>query len=152
MKVFIACDHAAFKEKNLIIEELKKDFHEVVDLGTDSSSSVNFPDYAIKLSAEVLSDPESRGILLCGTGIGMSIVANKFKGIRAALCRDTIEARLSREHNDANVLCLGARTTSELMLIDIVHIWLETDAESGRHDQRRAIIAKLGQTLEIKKN
>lgn len=150
MKIFIACDHAAFEEKNEIVEELKKNFQEVVDMGTNSSSSVHFPEYAINLCREVLANPESRGILLCGTGIGMSIVANKFKGISAALCHDTIEARLSREHNDANVLCMGARTTSMLMIKDIVKVWLETDAGHGRHDIRREMINKLGADIPSK--
>nr|MBP9675057.1 RpiB/LacA/LacB family sugar-phosphate isomerase [Bacteriovoracaceae bacterium] len=112
MKIFIACDHAAFEAKEALKVFFMREKLQVVDLGTNSNESVHYPHFAIKLSHEVLKHPDYCGILLCGTGIGVSIVANKFKGIRAALCRSVEDAKLSREHNNANVLCLGARSNS----------------------------------------
>jgi len=143
MKIFFGSDHAAFDQKKAVFDLLKND-HEVEDLGSYDDDRVNYPDYAVAVSKKVLENPESRGILLCGSGIGMSITANKFKGIRAALCRTVEEAQLSRQHNDANVLCLGARTTDLELIWEIVKTWLTTDFESGRHSDRLAIIEKLG--------
>jgi ribose 5-phosphate isomerase B len=133
-KIYIACDHAAFEAK----ENLKKDFPslEWVDLGTHSTDSVHYPEYAQLLAKKVQLDPGARGVLLCGSGIGVSIVANRFKHIRAALCRDAHDAEMSRRHNNANVLCLGARKSSSDELAVMLKTFLSTAFEGGRHEER----------------
>ncbi len=119
-----------------LVAELKKLGHEVNDLGPDSAASVDYPDYAAKLTALVTKGTPSLGILICGTGIGMSIAANKVHGIRAAVCRTEYEARLTRMHNDANVLCLGSRVTGGGVALEIVKVFLATGFEGGRHQTR----------------
>lgn len=145
MKIYLGCDHAAFEAK----EEVKKILsqHDVEDLGAHGSERVNYPDFAKSVCEGVVTHDESRGILLCGSGIGMSMTANRFAGIRAALCRTLEEAELSRQHNDANVLCLGARTTDLNLLKQIVEKWLTTDFEEGRHTDRIALFNDLGTKL-----
>ena len=143
MKIFIACDHAAYEAKEAIRQHLGNK-HELIDLGTHTPDSVHYPDYAIKLAHEVLKHPGSRGVLLCGSGIGVSIVANRFKGIRAALCRDLDDAKMTRLHNDANVLCLAGRKTSIENLMPMVDTFLSTEFEGGRHQQRLDIFKGLG--------
>ena len=135
MQLFIACDHAAFEAKEALKAALAASHH-VTDLGTHSQDSVHYPEYAFKLSEAVLSHPGSTGILLCGSGIGVSIGANRFKGIRAALCRDVDDAKMSRSHNNANVLCLGARRNSLPELQAMVNTFLSTPFEGGRHALR----------------
>lgn len=143
MKIFIASDHAAFKEKNELALYLKGD-HEVIDLGTNSSESTHYPEWALKLVKKVL-DEKTMGILLCGSGIGVSMVANRFKGIRAALCRDEEDARMSRLHNNANVLCLGGRRNSMDEIKKITDVFLSTEFEGGRHQTRIDQFNDLGQ-------
>lgn len=143
MKIYIAADHAAFIQKAALIRELKKD-HELIDLGTDSEVSVHYPNFAQILVQKVLADKGAVGILLCGSGIGMSMAANRFKGIRAALCRTTEDAKLSREHNNANVLCLGARVTSNEDSVAIAHTFLSTPFEGGRHQIRTDLMDQWG--------
>lgn len=135
MKIYIASDHAAFVQKAALIRALKKD-HSLIDLGTDSEASVHYPDYAAAVAKKVLEEKGSVGILLCGSGIGMSIAANRFRGIRAALCRSSDDAKLSREHNNSNILCLGGRTTSNDEIVSITKTWLSTPFEGGRHQLR----------------
>lgn len=142
MKIFIACDHAAFEAKEAVRGHLEG--KDLTDLGTHSLDSVHYPDYAIKLAQEVLKHPGSRGILLCGSGIGVSIVANRFKGIRAALCHDEDDAKMCRRHNDANVLCLAGRKTPVGTAQKMVDIFLETEFEGGRHQQRLDLFKELG--------
>jgi len=144
MKIFIACDHAAFEAKEALRQHLEGK-HELKDLGTYSLDSVHYPDYAMKLSEAVLQHPGSRGVLLCGSGIGVSIVANRFKGIRAALCRDVDDAKMCRLHNDANVICLAGRKTPIETLKPMVDTFLATEFEGGRHAQRLDLFAQLGQ-------
>lgn len=139
----MACDHAAFEGKEGLKKHLSQKF-EIIDLGTDSSERCNYPDFAIKFAKAFQSEPHL-GILLCGSGIGISIVANRFKGIRAALCRTANEAELSRQHNDANVLCLGARINSPQELIAISESWFASQFEAGRHGDRLAIFENLGE-------
>lgn len=134
MKIFIASDHAAFNEKQLLIEYLKA-HHEVVDLGTNSLESTHYPEWAKKLVAQVQSE-KATGILLCGSGIGVSMTANRFKNIRAALCRDEDDAKMSRLHNNANVLCLSGRKTSMELIKKIADTFLTTSFEGGRHQTR----------------
>lgn len=133
-KLFIASDHAAYEQKQELIEFLKDRF-EIVDLGTNSTESVNYPEYGQKLARAVL-EAKGRGIALCGSGIGISISVNRFKGIRGALCRDEDDAKMSRLHNNSNILCLGGRKTPIKQLKSMVNIWLETEFEGGRHQTR----------------
>jgi ribose 5-phosphate isomerase B len=133
-KLYLACDHAAFEAKEFIKEKLNQRF-EIVDLGTHSSESTHYPLYGKKLVEAVLA-ANGRGIALCGSGIGISIAVNRFKGIRGALCRSIEDAKMSRLHNDSNILCLGARSNSESELIQIIEAWLVTPFEGGRHQDR----------------
>ena len=118
-------------------------FFEVIDFGTDSENSTDYPDFAAKLSAWVAKEPNRVGILICGTGNGMAMVANKHKGIRAAVCRSEYEARLARQHNDANVLCLGQRVTGEGVAAAVVETFLHSVFEGGRHQLRLARIREM---------
>jgi ribose 5-phosphate isomerase B len=142
-KIFIACDHAAFNAKEAL-KAIMIENYEVIDLGTNSEESVHYPTYAQKLCLEIQKNPTSRGILLCGSGIGVSIVANRFKGIRAALCRDDEDAMMSRLHNNANVVCIGARKTSPEMLKKITSVFFSTPFEGGRHQDRIDLFDHLG--------
>lgn len=136
MKISIASDHAGFKFKQLIKEYLQKKGYEVIDHGTFSHDSVDYPDF-IKLAAEDVSNKKcDLGIGVCGSGIGVSIVANKFKGVRAALVVDEQMAELSRKHNDANFLALGERFLEEEKLYKILDAWLNSEFEGGRHERR----------------
>lgn len=145
MKIIIGSDHAAFDEKAEIKAFLEVQGCEVQDAGTHSLDSCDYPDFAQEVAASVcvgIDDPSSdlRGILVCGTGIGMSIAANRFKGIRAALCYTPEAAEMSRAHNDANILCLGARVLEMDLMKEIIKTWLKTDFEGGRHSRRLAKI------------
>src|SRR5579863_6635091 len=134
--IAIASDHAGLELKRMLMPWLEHVGCTAEDLGTHDSASCDYPDFAHALSAWVLHEPGRRGILICGSGIGMSIAANRFKGIRAALCRSGLEADLSRRHNDANVLCLGGRITGIEMAKDCVKRFLTTPFEGGRHEKR----------------
>jgi len=136
VKYFIATDHAGIEFKAFIKKVLETKGIEVEDLGPFDTNRVDYPDFAHKLCKEVLKDKNSKGILICGTGIGMSIAANKNKGIRAALCHDAYTAQMAREHNDANVLCMGARVVGFGVAESIVEAWLNSSFEGGRHQQR----------------
>jgi len=136
MKIAIGSDHAGFKLKEKIKKFLKDLDHEYKDFGTDSEESVDYPDYALRVAECVTKKECDRGILICGSGIGMCISANKVPGIRAALCHNVEMARLSREHNDANVLTMGARLIDEATAKEIVKVWLKTDFLGERHLKR----------------
>ncbi len=137
MKIAIGNDHAAMEMRNRVIEELKKLGHEVIDCGTDNSNSVDYPDYAKKVAESVIDKKAERGILICGTGIGMSIAANRFPQIRCSLCTDTFSAEMARAHNDANVLSLRARKQDPEVNIDVLKIWLDTPfSNEERHIKR----------------
>ncbi len=136
MKVAIACDHRGYEAKELIKGLLRRLGHEVIDFGANESKSCDYPDYAIPASKSVASKDTDRGILICGSGIGMSITANKVKGVRAALCHDELTAQMSRKHNDANVLCLPAMLMNDPLITRIVETWLMTEFEGGRHERR----------------
>lgn len=136
MKVAIGCDHGGIELKRLIVRQLDHDQIQVLDLGCDGSESVDYPLFARAVCNAVLNGDADFGILLCGTGIGMSMAANRFKGIRAALCHELFTARMSREHNDANVLCLGARVVGPGLAIEVVKTWLSTGFGGGRHLRR----------------
>lgn len=136
MKIAIANDHAGVDYKNLLVRHLTDKGYEVINLGTDTALSVDYPDYAEKVAKAVQGKNADLGILICGTGIGMSIAANKFKGIRAALCGDCYSAELTRKHNDANVLCLGARVLGSDLMIKIADTFLSASFEGGKHAVR----------------
>ena len=136
MKYFIGTDHAGFEVKPFVIEYLKNKGIEVEDLGCYSSESVDYPDYAHKVAKAVLENPGTMGILICGSGIGMSLAANKHKGIRAALCHDYYTAEMARRHNNANILCFGARIVGKGEIESILEAWLTHEFEGGRHQRR----------------
>jgi len=136
MKYYIATDHAGIEFKAFIKSLLEDRGIEVVDLGPNSTDRVDYPDFAKKLCHEVINDTKSKGILICGTGIGMSLAANKIKGIRAALCHDAYTAGMARAHNDANVLVLGARVLGFGTAESIIDAWLKGKFEGGRHADR----------------
>lgn len=137
MKIAIGADHAGYRLKDEIVPMLKSLGHEVIDLGCDCADSVDYPDYALPVCDKVISGEAERGILICGTGIGMSIAANKMNGIRCALVHDTFSAKATREHNDSNVIALGERIIGPGLAADIVRIWLETPfSGSERHLNR----------------
>lgn len=140
LKIAIGSDHGGFQYKEKIIDYLTARNIPYVDLGTHTPESCDYPDIARAVCERVISGKSNRGILVCGTGIGMSIAANKVRGIRAALCGDTYSARVSRAHNNANVLCLGQRVIGEHLALDIVDIWLKTGFEGGRHKRRVDLI------------
>lgn len=142
-KIAIGCDHAAYDLKLKLIAHLNAQGVETVDVGTDSAESCDYPVFADALCKKITTGECERGILVCGTGIGMSIAANKHKGIRAACCSDTFSARLTREHNDANVLCFGARVVGEGLACDLADIFVSTDYEGGKHARRVAMLDEL---------
>lgn len=142
-KIFLATDHGAYQQKEAVKSYLIENGYEVEDLGTHSEDSCHYPEYAIALARAV--QKEGRGVLLCGSGIGVSIVANKFKGIRAALCHTLDDARLSREHNNSNVICFGGRISSSEEVLEMTKVWLSTDFEGGRHQTRVDMFATLGE-------
>lgn len=133
MKIAIASDHAGFELKKELINYIKSLNHQILDFGTYSNESVDYPDFAFPAAESVAALVADYGILICGTGIGMSIVANKVQGIRAALCVDEDYAKLARNHNNANVLCLGARKTAPELAKKIIDVFLEEDFEGDRH-------------------
>lgn len=143
MRIAVASDHGGFRLKQEIINYLGLAGYEFEDLGTYSAESVDYPDFAQAVAEAVRSGDFDRGIILCGTGIGVCIAANKVPGIRAALCHDTFSARASREHNDANVLTLGERVIGPGLARDIVAVWLAAEFQGGRHARRVAKISAI---------
>ncbi|MBQ7523268.1 MAG: ribose 5-phosphate isomerase B [Oscillospiraceae bacterium] len=136
MKLAIACDHGAFELKEKVKAHLLAQGHEVVDFGTHSAESCDYPDFAGPAAKAVASGECEKGIVLCMTGIGVSITANKVKGIRCALLHDLFSAKLTRQHNDTNMMALGAAITGEKLALEIVDTWLTTEFEGGRHQRR----------------
>lgn len=137
MRIAIGCDHGAFALKNKVIEHLEKQGHEVRDFGTYSTESCDYPDFAAAAARAVASGECQRGIVLCTTGIGVSITANKVRGIRCALLSDVMSARLTREHNDTNMMAIGAGVTGEMLALEIVDTWLNTAFSHAERHQRR---------------
>lgn len=136
MKFYIATDHAGVELKDWTVELLREKGYEVEDFGPYTKDRVDYPDYAHKVATAVLADKESQGILICGSGIGMSMAANRHAGIRAALCHDAYTAMVAREHNDANILCFGERIVGKGVAESIIDAWLANGFEGGRHVQR----------------
>lgn len=137
MKIVLGADHGGFEYKNIIKKYLDSCGLEVIDIGTFNTESCDYPEIAKKAANFIVSSEAEKGILICGTGIGMSIAANKIAGIRAALCSDTFSARLTREHNDSNILCLGERVIGQGLMLDIVKIWLDTPFSNEERHLRR---------------
>ena len=140
--VAIACDHAGFQLKSKLKEQLVTKGIEVIDLGTDSEDSVDYPDFGFAMAKALSDDRAETGVLVCGSGIGISMAANRHPDVRAALVHDALGARMSRLHNDANVICFGGRMIGEEVAMDCLNIFLESDFEGGRHARR---VCKLGQ-------
>jgi ribose 5-phosphate isomerase B len=136
MRIALGSDHAGFQAKQALRVTLERAGHEVSDLGTQDESSVDYPDFAWAVAHAVAEGRAERGVLVCGTGIGMCIAANKVEGIRAAKLNDPYEAKMARAHNDANVVCLGARVIDTTVMDEIVRVFLETPFEGGRHARR----------------
>jgi len=143
LPIGLASDHAGFALKEKVKEHLVESGYQVLDFGTESTERVDYPDFGAACATAVAERRCSAGVVICGTGIGMSIVANKVRGIRAALCNSVTEARLARQHNDANVLAMGGRIVGETVALDILDTWLTTDYEGGRHQRRLDKIAAL---------
>lgn len=143
MRIAVGSDHRGVKLRTQIVELLGKLGHEVVDVGSYDDQSVDYPDIAALVAGKVSAREVERGILVCGTGLGMSIAANKFPGVRAAPCYDDLTAELSRRHNDLNVLCLSGDALGERLLDRLIEIWLKTEFEGGRHARRVQKIAEL---------
>lgn len=151
MKLAIACDHAGLHLKESLLLRLGL-LHDVVDLGTHSAESVDYPDFAGAVAGQVREGTVTRGILICGTGIGMAIAANKYTGIRAAVIHDSFSARASIEHNNLNVLCLGARVVGDDLAWEVVQTWLGAQFAGGRHQRRLDKIAALENTSPEKQS
>ena len=145
MKIAVGSDHRGFEAKQLIKAIVTQLGHDCVDVGTTNNHPVDYPDQAYLAATAVANGKADMAILVCATGLGMSITANKIKGIRAALCHDELTARISRDHNDANVLCLSGDQIGEVLLRKIVEVWLDTDFSGGRHLRRVKKIAAIEQ-------
>lgn len=143
MKVGVASDHRGIKVKTQILALLSQLAHDGVDFGPQEGTTVDYPDYAARVAEAVAAGQIDRGVLICGTGMGMCIAANKFPGVRAVTCHDDVTAEMSRRHNDANVMCLSADLLGERLLNRIVEIWLRTQFEGGRHQRRIEKIEQL---------
>ncbi len=141
--IWIGSDHAGFELKTAFKQELSSEYN-IRDAGPFDTASVDYPDFASKVGREVAKDSNALGILICGSGIGMSIAANKVAGVRAALVHSLETAKLAKQHNNANVLCLGARTTDSKLAFEMVKVWLSTDFEAGRHQNRVDKISTIG--------
>jgi ribose 5-phosphate isomerase B len=148
MRIAVGTDHRGHDIRSKVIELVERLGHEVEDLGTFSSGAVDYPDIAALVCAKVAGGEVDRGILVCGTGLGMCIAANKFRGIRAAPCHDDLTAELSRRHNDANVLCLSADLLGERLIDRMIELWLTTPFEGGRHARRIEKIDELERQLD----
>ena len=143
MRIAVGSDHRGVGMRSKIVDLLKRLGHEVIDVGTTGEESVDYPDIAAAVAKKVSTGEVDRGILICGTGLGMAIVANKFPGVRAAPCHDYVTAEMSRRHNDLNVLCLSGDILGERLVDRLIEIWLNTEFEGGRHERRVEKIAAI---------
>lgn len=148
MKLVIGADHRGYAAKESLKSMLRERGHEVIDVGTDSAKSCDYPDAALPAAVKVSAGEASLGILLCGSGIGMSIAANKVRGIRAALCHDELTTEMARRHNNANILCLPADLIGEALMKRMIEVWLQAAFEGGRHEGRIAKVAKIEEACE----
>jgi len=149
-KIAIASDHGGFDLKESVMGTLRDKGFEIDDLGPSSAESVDYPDYGIKLAQAIVEQKVERGIVICGTGVGMSIVVNRFPGIRGTLCSDIYTAKMCREHNDSNILIMGGRVIDKELALEIVGIWLKTKFEGGRHQRRLDKINEIDANLKFK--
>jgi len=149
MKIAVASDHRGFAIKGKIVTMITELGHQACDMGTDTPDSVDYPDFAAKVAQAISRGDVERGILICGTGMGMCITANKFPGVRACSCHDDLTAEMSRRHNDANVLCLSADLLGDRLVNRMVELWLRTEFEGGRHARR---VEKIGRIETDTKN
>lgn len=143
MKIVIGSDHRGVEIKRRLLALIQSMGHDVLDIGTEGAESVDYPDFAYEVAKRVSTGAMERGLLICGTGIGMSMTANKVRGVRAAACQDVLTAEMSRRHNDANVLCLSADLVGEDQMAQMIRTWLDTAFEGGRHARRLEKIAKI---------
>ncbi len=143
MKLALAADHAGVELKQKIIKRVEAAGHKALDMGTNTTESVDYPAYAVEVAQAVSAGSADRGVLVCGTGLGMCITANKISGIRAVGPCTLEQAEMSRRHNDANILCLGQRSLDEELALAILDVWLETPFEGGRHSRRLGLISDL---------
>lgn len=146
-KIWIGNDHGGYELKRKLLAYFDERGIPYEDLGSDSGEIVRYPHYAVRVAKAVSDGEAKRGILICSTGIGMSIIANKFERVRAALCTSTYMGRLTRAHNDSNILCLGGKITGEFEALDILDTWLTTDYDGGRHDISLGLIAEAEESL-----
>jgi ribose 5-phosphate isomerase B len=151
MRIAVGTDHRGYQIRSKVIELVERLGHEVEDVGTFSSEAVDYPDIAAQVSRKVSQGEADRGILVCGTGLGMCIAANKLQGIRAAACHDDLTAEMSRRHSDANVLCLSADLLGERLINRMIELWLSTPFEGGRHAQRIEKMAELERQIAREK-
>ncbi len=135
-KIIIGCDHAAYRLKEILKNAMEEKGLTIIDAGTYTEASMDYPDIGKAVAGKVSSGEFERGVLLCGTGLGMSMVANKYPHVRAALCNDLFSAVMSRRHNNANILVLGGRVVGDILALEILRTWLETPFEGGRHQKR----------------
>ena len=149
-KIAIASDHGGFDLKKNVISSLKNKGLEIEDLGPSNTDSVDYPDYGVKIAHAILEQRVERGIVICGTGVGMSIVVNRFPGIRGTLCSDVYTAKMCREHNDSNILIMGGRVIRKDLALEIVGIWLKTNFEGGRHQRRLDKINQIDANLKFR--
>ena len=147
MRIALGCDHGGFPLKQRIVSVIQTAGHEVVDCGTDSNCAVDYPDYALKIGQTILAGNADRGILLCGSGVGISVAANKIPGIRAGVCHDTYSAHQGVEHDDMNVLCLGARIVGDELAVELVRAFLNAQFT---HEERH--VRRLGKVLDIERD
>ncbi len=146
MKIYIGCDSSGFDAKKLLVEHLTACGYELVDCGSDAENS-RYPYYAAKVASAVAADPYAKGILICATGVGMCIAANKFKGVRAALITDAYTARITRRHNDSNVLCLGGKLLGRWTINNIADVWLSTEFDGGHHQPSLDLISQMEECM-----
>jgi len=151
MKIMIGNDHGGYKLKLVVVKHLISRGIEVEDIGTDSEEIVRYPYYAAQVAQAVRAGTVDRGILICSTGIGMSIVANRFKGVRASLCTSTYMGKMTRAHNDSNLLCLGGKITGEFEALDILEAWIDTPYDCGRHDISLELIKEIEEAVTLDK-
>jgi ribose 5-phosphate isomerase B len=143
MKIIIGSDHGGYELKQIVVNYLTQLGHQVEDIGTHSNESVDYPEYAVQVARSVTDGESDRGILICGSGIGMCMTANRITGARAALVSEPYAARMSRRHNNSNILCLGGRLLGDQLAMEIVSVWLQEEFEGGRHQRRLDLIDEL---------
>ena len=148
--IIMGSDHAAYQMKETIKSYLEREGFVVEDAGALGTDSVDYPDFGIKVASAISSGKYKRGILMCGTGLGMSMVANRFPRVRAALCGDIFSAVMSRQHNDANILVMGGRVIGDVLAKEIVKVWLKTEFDGGRHQHRLDKFDRIGFTSDLK--